>query len=208
MDSKAWVARAMALALVVPVAAACNKEDNDANIEVQTETPPPAAPVTVTINPQGGAMLSGDLTATHEADKTTVRLSLAGLTEDKDYEAKIRYGDCTMAANYLKDDDMAATPGAATTPAAGTDSGASMSAAHDPGDKVADIDLDKTGATATGTADIDNDELGAGEAAYVVITQDDMLVGCADLSGHGDMGGMSAPGTAPGAAMPADSAHP
>jgi hypothetical protein len=205
MDKKAWVARAMALALVVPAIAACSKEDNDeANIEVQTEAPAPPAPMTITINPQGGATLSGDLTATHETDRTNVRVNLMGLTEGKDYEATIRYGDCTMAAQYLKDED--AKPGA---PNADSVTGGATGTEHEVGDKVADINLDHTGATATGTADISNDDLRGDEMAYVVVTEGDMMVGCGDLRGHGDMGGtMSAPGAAtPGAAMPADSAH-
>src|SRR5689334_2848619 len=104
MESKAWVARAMALALLVPAAAACNKADNnEENIEVKTEAPPPAAPISVTINPQGGAKLTGDLTATHEAEKTVLRLALNNLDADHDYAAKIRYGDCTMAMQYLTD---------------------------------------------------------------------------------------------------------
>src|SRR5690242_11692966 len=101
MDSKAWVARVMTLALLVPIASACNKEDKtQENIEVKTEAPPPAAPMTVTIMPQGGATLTGNLTATKAADKTTWAVSLSGLDEKKDYDAKIRYGDCTMAANF------------------------------------------------------------------------------------------------------------
>ena len=99
MDSKAWMARAMALALIVPAAAACNMEDNEeANIEVETEAPatPPPAPVTMDILPQGGSTVAGQVTAMHEGDNTKLRLNLSGLTEDKTYDAKIRYGDCTI----------------------------------------------------------------------------------------------------------------
>lgn len=223
MESKPWVGRALALALLVPVASACSKgEKNEENIEVKTETPPPAAPITVTINPQGGAKLTGQLTATHETDKTVLRLNLSGLDADKDYKAKIRYGDCTVAMKYLADTDE---PGEVDKNKAPATTGAPATGAnpptatpgetvrnHDIGDVVARIDLDKTGATATGSADVDNDKLGPDEPAYVVITEDmgvgknDMFVGCADLTGHAGLGatpGGAAPaGTTPGAAAP------
>ena len=215
MDSKAWMWRALAVALLVPAVGACSAEDNDeANIDVETEAPPAAAtPMTVAINPQGGSTITGEFTAMHEAENTRVRVNLSGLMEGKDYNATIRYGDCTVAMNYLTDDDAddapAATPG--TTPAPGTETAAE----HEIGDEVADIDLNVTGATATGEADIDNDDLRADEPAFVMITEDagmtdpDVLVGCADLRGHGGMGGtMPAPGATPGAepghAAPAD----
>lgn len=205
MDSKAWLARAMALALMVPVAACSREEETEANIEVESEQPatPAAAPMTIQINPQGGAMVGGELTATHEAERTNVRVTLNGLTEGQDYEAKLRYGDCTVAANFLEDADEAM---GTTTPGTGV-------ANHEIGDEVADIDLQITGTTATGTADIDNDELAMNEPAYVVVTQEDRLVACGDLrasGAHGDTGTMGAPATpgmTPGATMPADSAR-
>ena len=202
MDSKAWVARAMALALLVPAASACNKEDKtDESIEVQTEAPPPAAPMTIQIMPQGAGTVTGDLTATHETDKAVVRLNLTGLMDGKDYEAKIRYGDCAVAADFDGKDH----PGMDNPPPAGTAPQPGMNE-HKVGEKVTDIHLDQTGTTATGNADIDNDKLGADEAAYLVVTQDDVIVGCGDLRGHGDMGGMGAPAPTPApGAMPADS---
>ena len=220
MDNKAWI-RAMALALIVPAAAACNKEDNDeATIEVETEAPaPPPAPITIDITPQGGAPVMGQLTATHEGDNTKVRLTLSGLTEDKTYDAKIRYGDCTIAMQYtnddMKPDENAPTtaPGATATPGAPTATGE-----HKVGDEVADYSLNETGTAAEGEVDVDNDDLRPDEAAFVMVTEDagvgkpDVLVGCADLRGHGGMGGTMpapsttpAPGTEPGAAAPADS---
>jgi hypothetical protein len=197
MDSKAWMARAMALALVAPAIGACNKEDKtEANIEVQTEPTPPPAPITITINPQGGSMITGELTAMHEADNAKVTLNLTGLTEDKDYDATIRYGDCSIAMNYLKPDLM---PGDKAPDAETVRN-------HDIGDEVKDIDLNKTGTTATGEATIDNDDLRADEPAFVMVTQDagvgkdHILVGCADLTGHAGMSGMGGMAPPPAAA--------
>ena len=221
MDNKTWM-RALALALIVPAAAACSKEDNDeANIEVETEAAPPMAPITVDIMPQGGSTIMGTITATHEGDDAKVRLTLSGLTEDKTYDAKIRYGDCAIAMNYLTDNEAPATPapGAApsTAPAPGTET---ATGEHKVGDEVADFSLNETGTTAEGDVDVDNDDLRPEEAAFVMVTEDagvgspDVLVGCADLRGHGGaMGGTmpapgttpAAPGTEPGAAAPADS---
>jgi hypothetical protein len=153
-------------------------------------------------------MVAGELTATHETDKTIVRLNLSNLTEGKDYEARIRYGDCTIAASYINDDPMGANAPAAPAPEATTP--ATTGDSHDPGEVVASINLDRTGATATGTAEIENDDLRADEAAYLVITEDsdaDVLVGCVDLRGHSAMGAAPAPAAEPGAAMPADSAN-
>jgi hypothetical protein len=204
----------MTLALLVPAAYACNKEDKtQENIEVKTEAPPPAAPMTITIMPQGGATLTGDMTATRAADKTTVRVNLSALDEKKDYDAKIRYGDCTMAASFDGKNKAKPAP-TTTTPAPGAAAPAPGMANpdHKAGDEVTDIHLDKTGATATGTADIDSGKLAAGEAAYIVLTSDDMIVGCADLTNSAAMGAPDtmggAPGTAPGAAMPADTGKP
>jgi hypothetical protein len=199
MENKAWL-RLAALVLVLPFAAACAREDEtEANIEVETEPAAPAAPIVVAITPTGANTVAGELTATHEADKTVVRLSLNALTEGKDYEARIRYGNCSVAANYLDDEPMAnndapATPQAGATPA--TDD-------HEQGEVIEAINLDRQGLMATGTAEIENDELRAGETAYLVITEDsdeDVLVGCVDLPGHGGMGGTApAPGATPGA---------
>jgi hypothetical protein len=203
MENKAWL-RLAAVVLVLPFAAACAREDEtEANIEVETEpAATPAAPVTVMINPQGGSTIGGELTATHEAENTKVRLNLTGLMEDKTYDAKIRYGSCAVAMNYLDGDDD--TPAGANSPAATPETTATD--AHDVGEEVADFSLDETGTTATGEVDIDNDELRAGEAAFVMVTEDagvgdpDVLIGCAELSGHGGMGGTApAPGTTPGA---------
>ena len=208
MENKAWL-RLMALTLVLPLAVACSQEEEtEADIEIEAE-PAPAAPVTVQITPQGGGMVAGEITATHQAEDTNLRISLTGLTEGKDYEARIRYGDCTIAMNYL-DDEPLANDNEAATPATGTPETPGTMDDHETGEVVAMINLDRTGATASGSADIENDELRAGEAAYLVITEDsdeDVLVGCADLSGHGGMGTTPDAGAAPGAAMPADSAQ-
>jgi hypothetical protein len=204
MENKAWL-RLIALMLVLPFAVACaQEEETEADIEVETEPAGPAAPIVVTITPQGANTVAGELTATHEMDKTIVRLNLTALTEGKDYEARIRYGDCTVAATYLQDEPGAnpepATPPAGATPA--TDD-------HETGEVIEAINLDRQGAMATGTAEVDNDELRPGETAYLVITEDsdeDVLVGCVDLPGHGGMDGTApAPaGSEPGAAAPAE----
>jgi hypothetical protein len=208
MENKAWL-RLIALMLVLPLAVACSKEEEtDADIEVETEPAAPAAPIVVTITPTGANTVAGELTATHEMDKTMVRLNLTALTEGKDYEARIRYGDCTVAATYL-DDEPGANPEPATPPPAGATPAADD---HETGEVIEAINLDRQGTTATGTAEVDNDELRPGETAYLVITEDsdeDVLVGCVDLPGHGGMGGTApapapAPGTEPGAAAPAE----
>ncbi len=134
------------------------------------------------------------MVATHGPDNVNVRVSLTGLTDGEDYDADIRYGDCTMAAMYLIDEDAAED--------AAEEMQDSMNLEHTPGDKIADIDLTTTGMTATGTAEVDSNKLRAGEAAYLVIKHDDALMACSDLRGH-DMGGMGAGMPA----MPADSTH-
>ena len=200
MEKKAWLRGLVAMTLLLPVVAACSAdEETEANIEVET-APPAPTPITVQVMPQGGAMVAGDLTAMHEADNTRVSLTLSGLTEGKDYEARIRYGTCAVAMNYVDDEPFAndATPG---------DSGSVMDD-HEIGEVVEQIDLDRTGATASGTGEFDNDDLAAMESAFVSITEDsdeDVLVGCADLSGHGGMGGTMGGGMG---GMPVDSAHP
>jgi hypothetical protein len=205
MENKAWL-RLIALMLVLPLAVACSKEEEiEADIDVETEPAAPAAPIMVTIMPQGGSTVAGDLSATHEADKTVVRVNLTSLMEGKDYEARIRYGNCSVAANYLDDEPLANNDGP-ETPA--TPGATPLTDDHEQGEVIEAINLDRSGATATGTADVDNDELRMGETAYLVITEDsdeDVLVGCVDLPGHGGMGGTApAPGTEPGAAAPAE----
>lgn len=212
MDRKKWMARAMALTLAAPTVYACNKADKtDETIEVKTEAPP-AIPVSIAVNPQGGSTISGELTATHETDKTLLHLNLSGLTEDKDYEAKVRYGDCTMAMQHLADADE---PGEIDeTPAAGA-APADTAREHEVGDVIVEIDLEKAGTNAMGDADAGNDALAADEPAFLVVTEDmglgksDMLVGCADLRGHAGMAGsMGTPDATPtSGAMPADTAR-
>lgn len=213
MDRKRWVARAMALTLAAPAVYACNKADRtEETLEVKTEAPP-AAPVSIAVNPQGGSTISGELTATHETDKTVLHLNLSSLTADRDYEAKVRYGDCTMAMKYLVDADEPGEIDKDKAPAAGAAPTETVRD-HDIGDVVVEIDLDKTGTTAMGNADVGNDALAADEPAFLVVAEDmgagkgDMLVGCADLRGHGGMtGSMGTPDTTPAGAMPADTAR-
>ena len=192
MNSKDWLARSMTVAMAVVVVACAKKEEEgvQANIEVETEAAP-LPPITIDIVPATGSTAMGTITATHAPDKTTVQISMSGLTEDKDYDANIRYGDCTIAPQYLKND-----PDGDAAPTTGTPE------EHKLGDDFVSLMLNKEGPTATGEATINNDDLRADEPAYVVVTQDDMLVACADLKGHGDMMGPSmGPSTMP---MPAD----
>jgi hypothetical protein len=208
MENKTWL-RLIAMMLVLPLAVACSKEEEtEADIEVQTEPAAPAAPIVVAIVPEGSNTVTGEISATHEMDKTVVRVSLAALTEGKDYEARIRYGNCTIAANFIDDEPMANNEESVTPPPAGTPA----TDDHEQGEVMEAINLDRQGLIATGTAEIENDELRAGESAYLVITEDsdeDVLVGCVDLPGHGGMGGTmpapgATPGTEPGAAAPAE----
>jgi hypothetical protein len=195
MNSKRWLASSMTVAMAMVVAACAKKEeDTQANIEVQTEAPPPPPPVTIDLVPATGSAVMGTVTATHAPDKVTVQVSLSGLDEKKDYDAKMRYGDCTVAPKYLTD----TTPDTAT-PQAG------VKPEHKTGDDFMTIRLDKEGATATGEASVDLDELGATEPAYLVVTADDALVACADLKGH-DTGAMT--GSMPGGASMGSSTTP
>ena len=192
MNSKGWLARAMTVGMaVVVVACAKKEEETQANIEIQAEAPPPP-PITTEIVPATGSTVMGTITATHAPENTTVQISMTGLTEDKDYDATIRYGDCTIAPQYLKDDpsgDMAPTTG---TPEE-----------HKLGDDFLTLMLNKEATTATAEATLDNDDLRADEPAYIVVTQADMLVACADLKGHGGMS--TAPSIGPSTTpMPAD----
>jgi hypothetical protein len=184
----------MAVLLVVPAFACADKDEAEVEIEAAPEAPPPAAvaPVTVQVQPMGGATLTGEVVATREAE--------------------LKYGMCTDAQAHF---DAAESLTETTPDVAGT--------THDPGDEFEEFDLTVTGATGTGSAEIDLDELRPTEAAYVAIEQDDdlgdddRLLGCADLTGHGGMDmdagtGMGTPGpttpgteptTTPGAAEPA-----
>lgn len=206
MDRKSWMARSITVAMATMVVACAKKEEEpQANIEVASEPAPPP-PVTMDLVPAGGSAVMGTVTATHAQDNTTLQISLSGLIDDRDYDAKVRYGDCTIAPQHLTSD----APAAPTT----TTGGAMPNAEHELGDDFMSIRLNKEGTTATGEATVDNDDLRMDESAYVVVTQDDKLVACADLKGHGGMGS-----TAPGATganpsmgpnttpMPSDSMH-
>jgi hypothetical protein len=189
MDRKSWPIRLMAVLLVVPAFACADRDEAEVEIDAETEAPPPAAPapVTVQLMPLGGSTLTGEVVATHNPEDVNVRVSVTGLTEGEDYEAKLKYGMCSDAQAHFDNRDAAAT----TTP--GTEPAAGAMDAHDPGEEFAEIELSVTGTTGTGTGDIDADELGANEPAYVAIEidddmgDDDQLLGCADLSGHGGM---------------------
>jgi hypothetical protein len=209
----------MAVLLVVPAFACADNDEAEVEIDATPEPAPPAAtaPVTVQLMPLGGSTLTGEVVATHNPNGVNVRVSVAGLTEGEDYEAKLRYGMCSDAQAHFDGRDATAT----TTP--GTEPAAGAMDAHEAGDEFAEIELTVTGTTGTGSANIDTDELGANEPAYVSIEidddlgNDDKLLGCADLTGHGGMDmdagtGMGTPGattpgteptTTPGAAEPA-----
>jgi hypothetical protein len=197
MDSKTWLIRFAAVMLVVPVVACTSDDDTDVEIDATTEAPPPAmAPVTVQLQPIGGSMLTGEAVATHGAEDVNVRVSVSGLTEGEDYEAKLKYGMCSDAQAHF---DASQSISETTPGTPGT--------THDDGDEFAEIELTVAGMTGTGTTDISSDELGANEPAYLSIEidddmgDDDRLLACADLSGHGgmDTGTMPAPdATTPG----------
>jgi hypothetical protein len=203
-----WPIRLMAVLLVVPAFACADNDETE--VEINSEAPPPAAmaPVTVQLEPLSGWTGTGEVVATHGADDVNVRVSVSGLTEGEDYEAKLKYGMCTDAQMHWDDRDMTAdatnTPG--TTPAAGQTDAAGMD--HEAGDEFAEIELNLTGTTATGETDIDTGELGANEPAYVTIEidddmgDDDRLLACADLSGHGSMNMDAGTGATPDATTP------
>src|SRR5688572_26818191 len=113
MDSKSWPIRLMAVMLVAPVFACADtgeeaEVDLGADAETQPAPPTTMAPVTVQLDPMGGSMISGEAIATHNPDNVNVRLTLSGLTEGEDYEARLVYGMCTDAEAHLADaDDMA-----------------------------------------------------------------------------------------------------
>jgi hypothetical protein len=201
MDRKSWPIRLMAVLLVVPAFACADNQEAEVEIEAEPEPPPPAlAPVTVQLMPLGGSALTGEVVATRSPEDVNVRVSVAGLTEGEDYEAKLKYGMCSDAQAHF--DGRDATPG--TEPAAGAMD------AHDPGEEFAEIELTVTGMTGTGSADIDADELRENEPAYVAIEidddlgDDDKLLGCADLTGRGgiNMDTGTGTGTTPGATTP------
>jgi hypothetical protein len=194
MVSKSWLIRFAAVMLVVPAFACTSDDDTDIDIEAETETPPPAmAPVTVQFQPMGGSTLAGEVVASHNPENVNVRVTLSGLAEDDDYEAALKYGMCTDAQAHLDNEVGDDTPGTETETPGAIDE-------HEAGEEFADIDLDHTGMTATGSADIDTDDLRANEPAYLAITTGGMndertIVACADLSGHGGMNIDAAPGT-------------
>lgn len=216
MDSKSWPIRLMAVMLVAPVfACADTGDDTEVDISADTEPGQPAtmAPVTVQLDPMGGSMLSGEAVATHNPDNVNVRLTLNGLTEGEDYEARLVYGMCTDAETHLTDmadadmdTDMGTDDQDATTTTPGTDPAAGRMGEHQPGDEFGQIDLNVTGTTATGTAEIDAEELGPNEPAYIAVLgngqgaeEEQTVLACADLSGHGGMGTGTGTGQTPGA---------
>ena len=190
MDRKSWPIRLMAVLLVVPAFACADRDEAEVEIDTETEAPPPAAaaPVTVQLMPLGGSTLTGEAVATHNPEDVNVRVTLSGLTEGGDNEAKLKYGMCTDAQAHLEGDDAAGTTGGtATTP--GTQPAAGQMVEHEPGDEFADIDLNMTGTTATGSADVDTEDLRENEPAYLAVTtggvgDEKTVVACADLTGH------------------------
>ena len=102
MDRKSWPIRLMAVSLMVPAFACADRDEAEVEINTETETPPAAmAPVTVQLMPLGGSMLSGEVVATHNPEDVDVRVSVSGLTEGEDYEAKLKYGMCTDAQAHF-----------------------------------------------------------------------------------------------------------
>src|SRR5688500_10799333 len=104
MDNRVKLAGA-AIASVLAFVIGCGGEADGGDEEAGPPAPPVAAapqPVSLQLAAVGGSTVGGEVTATHGADSTLVRITLRGLTVGRGYEAEVRRGDCTVAEQFIR----------------------------------------------------------------------------------------------------------